>query len=149
MNFHCVSILQRRQFLLYTLSHMTTSQHLWETCSIIPLLLICGLPQEQWYSTWLLLFVTVQLNLNLTFTRFSHQSYSKNLSNHLWVTREHTIQYYNLILDTGEWCTREVHYLRATYRTLHVNFMCGHLWIVLPLVLHDVHSIWTLPGYEL
>ena len=26
-------------------------------------------------------------------------------------------------------------------RMLHVNCMCGHLWIVLPLILHDVHSI--------
>ena len=49
--------------------------------------------------------------------------------------------YHNLILDSCEWCTCEVHYSQATYRTLHVHCMWGHLWIIFPLILHDVRSI--------
>ena len=47
----------------------------------------------------------------------------------------------NLILDWREWCTHEVNYSRATYHKLCVNCTCDHLWIIFPLILHDVCSI--------
>ena len=79
----------------------------------------------------------------------SHESYWTNLSSRLWVTHECMIQYHNSILDTREWCTHEVHHLWGMYHMLRVNCMHVHLWIFLPLMLCDVHSIQTFPGCEL
>ena len=75
---------------------------------------------------------TVQLNVNLTFTRMSHESHSTNLLSHLWVTRECMIQYHNLILDLCEWCAHEVHYSFAMYRTYITCKL--HAW---PLLNHS------------
>ena len=118
---------------------------------VIPIMLIYGqFKNEHVFSVinWLCIkdrmtshYGTAQFELDI-YTHVAVELFNKFvelLASFRWVHMQ-----YNFILDPLKWCTCKVHYSQATYHTLCVICTHGHLWIILPLILCNVHSIQTL-----